>query len=155
MHPIALPPRLVDRALQARAIDDLLAVFWERLWRRVMHDAHVVAHGIPEHGAALVDRQVRVVHVRQAHGVGAKVQVQERLLGLARRIPRVMYAREHALVRRLVRLEHEHAGVEDQLEARVAVHVRDRAEREGHVEQLVKVLSREGVRIDVDHAVDP
>ena len=47
MHLIVLTPRLVDRALQARAIDDLLAVFWEWLWGRIMHDAHVVAHGIP------------------------------------------------------------------------------------------------------------
>ena len=120
-----------------------------------MYDAHVVAHGVPEHGAAFVDRQIRIVHVRQAHGVCAKIQVQERLLGLAGRVPRVVYAREHALVRRLVRLEHEHAGVEDQLEARVAVHVRYGAEREGNVEQLVKVLTREGVRVDVDDAVDP
>ena len=102
-----------------------------------------------------MDRQVRVVHVRQAYGIGAKIQVQERLLGLAGRVPRVVYAREHALVRRLVRLEDEYAGVEDQLEARIAVHVRDRAEREGHVEELVKILSREGVRVDVDDAVDP
>ena len=35
------------------------------------------------------------------------------------------------------------------------VHVRDHAEREGNVEQLVKVLTREGVRVDVDDAVDP
>ena len=35
------------------------------------------------------------------------------------------------------------------------VHVRDHTEREGNVEQLVKVLTREGVRVDVDDAVDP
>ena len=102
--------------LQARPIDDLLAIFWERLWRHVMYDAH----GVPEHGAALVDRQVRIVHVRQAHGVGAKIRVQERLLGLAGRVSRVVYVCKYALVRRLVRLEHDHAGVKDQLKTRVA-----------------------------------
>ena len=84
----------------------------------------------------------------------AKVQIQERLLGLVRREPCVVYAREHALVRRLVRMEHKHAGVEGELEASVE-HVWDGGEREGQVEELVKVLSSEGVRIDVDHAVDP
>ena len=36
----------------------------ERLRVRVIHDAHLVHHGIPERGAPLADREVAVVHVR-------------------------------------------------------------------------------------------
>ena len=143
-------PHLVDRALKARTVDDALAVLGGR---RIMHDAYLVAHRVPQRRAPLVDRQVRVVHVRQVHGVRPKIDIQECLLGHDGREARVGDARAHALERRVVRLEHEDACIEVELEGRVAAHVWDGAKREGHVEQLVKVAADERVRIEVDHVV--
>ena len=143
--------RLVDRALKKRTVDDVIAVLGERLGPCVMHNAYLVAHRSPQRRAPLVDHQVRVVHVRQAHGVRAKIDVQKRLLGLDGRKARIVDARTHVLKRRVVWLEHEDACVKVKLEAQVAVHVWDGAEWEGHVEQLIKVATDERVRIEVDH----
>jgi hypothetical protein len=119
-----------------------------------MGDAHLVAHGVPDGRAALTDRQVRAVHVGQANDVCAKIQIQECLLCLARAIARVVEAAEHAQERPLIWSEREYTGVKGQLEARVAIHVRDGgAEREGHLEELVEVLPCKGVRVGVDDAL--
>jgi hypothetical protein len=48
-----------------------------------MHDAHLVAHSIPKRGCPLVDRQVRIINIRKAYDVRAKMKVQECLLGLS------------------------------------------------------------------------
>jgi hypothetical protein len=63
MHAVAMVLRLVDKTLEGCAVDDVLAVLCEWLSRRVMGDAYLVAHGVPEGRAALTDRQVRVVPV--------------------------------------------------------------------------------------------
>ena len=154
MQTAMITPRLVDRVFEKRTVDDLLAVLGERLGPRIMHDAYLVAHRVPQHRAPLVDRQVRVVQVRQAHGVRAKIDIQKCLLGLDGRIARIADARAYALERRVVRLEHEDARVEFEHEARVVVHVWDGTEWEGHVEELVKVAAHERVRIEVDHVVN-
>src|SRR6266850_1440973 len=93
-------------------------------------------------------------HVGSLAGI---IQIQECLLCLTRGIACVIDTAEHALERRLVWSEREYTSVGGQLEVRVAVHIRDGAEREGHLEEaeeeLVEVLSRKGVRVNADDAV--
>ncbi len=154
MHPTAVFACLVDGTLEARTLYDSLPVLWKWLGHRIMDDAHLVAQCVPQRGAPLANGEVRVVHVRQAHGIRAKIHVQERLLCIERVEARVGDACAHALERGVARVEHEHARVEVELEARVAVHVRHGGEREGEVEELVKVAPHERVRVEVDDALD-
>lgn len=153
MRATMIAPRLVDRTLETHPVGDLLAVHGKRLRPRIMHDAYLVAHRVPKRWAPLAYRQIRVVQVRQPHGVRAKVEIQECLLGLSGRETCVVYARTHALEGRVVRVEDEDARVEVELEARVLVYVWDGAEREGQVEELVKVAPDKRVRVQVDHTV--
>ena len=149
-----IAPCLFDRTLKTHPVDDLLLAFHgKRLGPRIMHDANLVAHRLPKRGAPLAYRQIRVVQVRQPHGVRAKIEIQERLFGLSGREACVVDARAHALEGRVVRVEHEHTRVEVELEARVAVYVWDGAEREGHIKELIKVAPDERVCVQVDHAV--
>src|SRR5258707_13170187 len=110
MHPTNLSPCLFDRTLETRTINDFLAVLGERLRRSIMHDTYFVAHGVPKYRAPLVDHEVRIINVRQTYNVRNKIKVQERLLGLSGWVPSISYAREHALVRRVVWMEYEHAS---------------------------------------------
>src|ERR1700691_1802991 len=82
MHPTAVFACLFDGSLETRTLDDFLSVLWKRLGHRIMDDAQLVAQCIPQRRAPLANREVRVVHVRQAHGIRSEIHVQERLLSL-------------------------------------------------------------------------
>src|SRR5258707_13890561 len=147
MHAANLSPCFFDRTLETRTINDFLAILGERLGRSIMHDTYFVAHGVPKYRAPLVDREVRIIKVRQTYDVRAKIEVQECLLGLSWWVPSISYAREQALVRRVVWVEYEHASVEVELEAQVLVYVWDGAEWEWKIEELIKVASDERVSV--------
>jgi hypothetical protein len=44
VHAATMALGLVDKALEAGAVDDVLAVFGELLWRRVMVETDLIAH---------------------------------------------------------------------------------------------------------------
>ena len=102
-----------------------------------------------------LDRKIAVVHVGEPDNLRAIIRIQIRLFC---RYPIEMSGfdlGEHVCEDRVIGFENHDAGVEVEREASVVCEdVRSGGEDEGEFEELVKVASDVGVRVEIDGSLD-
>lgn len=94
-----------------------LVVVQERLDERVVHDARVRHHRRPDRFVLALDREVRIVDVRQAGDLRPEIEVQEALLGVIVLIISRPDLAEHVIAHGRGRADEHDARVEAQCEA--------------------------------------
>lgn len=121
-----------------------------------MDDARVQHHRRPDRFVLALDREVRVVDVRQAGDLRPEIEVQEALLRVIVLIISRPDLAEHVIAHGRGRAEEHDARVEAQCEAAlVAVDVAHGGQVEGQLPQLVEVRAHERVAVDVHDRLDP